>query len=328
MIVSRRYLFLTAVLLTGFAVLATFSPAGAAQLRSAIEVSGELITLGDIFTDAGNAQDTVVARAPAPGTSAALSVSKISQMARRNAVRWRNDADLTRIIVKRTGVPVPESMVTAALTEEIARHATSLSARAQLQIEFDDKSTRVHVAEGEELTVKVERLAFDKRTGQFQALLRAPANNPAAQLMKVRGRAYPAIEIPVLTRQIPKGEIIRDRDIEWIKLPAEQVSRNIVTAATGLTGLSPRRAIGMGQPVRISDVEPPVLIEKGALVSVTYNTPNMRLTTKGRALQTGALGETIDVLNPASRRTIQGVITGPNEIRIGNVPPATVASAS
>lgn len=324
----HRYLFLVALLLGGLALSAALSVAGAAQLRSAVEVSGELITLGDIFTGAGNAENTVVARSPAPGTSAALSVSKISQIARRHAVRWRNNADLTRIIVKRTGDPVPEPVITSALTEEITRHALSLSARAQLHIEFDVKSARIHVAEGEEPTVKVERLAFDKRTGRFQALLRAPANNPAVPLRKVQGRVYPVIEIPVLTRQIPKGEIIRDRDIEWIKLPAEQLSRNFVTASTDLVGLSPRRAIRMGQPVRSSDVEPPVLVEKGTLVSVVYNAPNMKLTTKGRALQNGALGETIDILNPASHRTIQGVITGPNEIHIGPTPSAIIAAAS
>ena len=49
---------------------------------------------------------------------------------------------------------------------------------------------------------------------------------------------------------------------------------------------------------------------------MNYVSGTLTLIARGRALESGAIGDTIDIMNPRSNRTVQGTIEGPNTVRI------------
>lgn len=290
--------------------------ASAAELRSSAQVSGNSVTLGDLFTDAGDAAKVVVSDAPAPGTTLDISVSRISLAARRNGLSWRNTTSLTHVTVARSGIAVPEAEVSASIASAIAARTPSLLSTARLQVDFANGAAGVQVGEDAPRTVKVEQLAFNPRTGAFDALLRAPADDLSIAPHRVSGRAYPVTDVPVLIRDVTPGDVVRSSDVQWIKLPSDRVSNNIITTEAKLVGMSPRYPVRTGEPLRASDMQPPIVIVKGATVDMSYVTGALTLLARGRALQAGAVGDTIDIVNPRSNRTVQGVIEGPNAVRI------------
>lgn len=292
------------------------SLASATELRPSVVVPGETVTLGDLFDGAGNASQVVVNEAPAPGLSMDISVSRISLVARRNGLAWRNTTGLTHVTVSRSGVPVSEAEVSSAVASAIASVSPSLPVTAKLQVEFSNGAAGVQVGENAPRTVKVEQIDFNPRNGNFDALLRAPANDLGAPLRRVSGRAYPALDVPVLKRDVAPGDVVRADDIDWIRLPADRVGQNIITAQAQLVGMSPRHPVRTGDLLRASDMQPPVVVTKGATVDMSYVTGSLTLLARGKALQSGAIGDTVDVLNPRSNRTVQGVIEGPNLVRI------------
>ena len=100
-----------------------------------------------------------------------------------------------------------------------------------------------------------------------------------------------------------------------------------VLSATDLTVLkhkipgalqSPSEAIGQesrvtlypGQPIRPEHIGPPTLVNRNQLVEIVYRTKTLTIRTEGRALDRGAAGERIRVMNLSSRSTISGVVTG------------------
>ncbi|HCX66992.1 MAG TPA: flagella basal body P-ring formation protein FlgA [Rhodobiaceae bacterium] len=123
-------------------------------------------------------------------------------------------------------------------------------------------------------------------------------------------------DVPVLVRDMQPGEIVRQQDIDWVRLPSNRVSQNIVTSLEHLVGMSPRRPARAGEPMRIAEMQPPILVEKGAQVDVTLISGSLTLTARGRALENGAVGDVVSVVNTRSNRTIQGVVEGPNMVRI------------
>ncbi|HEX7777217.1 MAG TPA: flagellar basal body P-ring formation chaperone FlgA [Parvibaculum sp.] len=292
------------------------SAASAAELRSEVTVTGATVTLGDIFDGAGDAANVAVSDAPAPGVAMEISVSRISLVARRNGLPWHNTGGLTHIVVARSGIAVPDAEVSSALAGAIAAETPSLAATAKLQIDFAGGTAGVQVGENAARTVKVDQLAYNPRTGTFDALLRAPADDLASPLHRVSGRAYPVMDVPVLTRDLAPGDVVRAQDIDWIRLPADRVSQNIITSQAQLVGMSPKRPVRTGEPVRMADMEPPVVVAKGAVVDMSYVTGALTLLARGKALESGAVGDTVDILNPRSDRTVQGVIVGPNLVRI------------
>lgn len=304
------------IILLAMALIATTAAATAAELRPAATVAGAYVTLGDLFDEAGDASNVIVADAPAPGMRDEISVSRISMAARRSGVEWRNTSNLTHVVVARSGISVPDADVSEAIARAITSRNPGLADADDLQIDFSNGASGVQVAEGEPQTVSIEQIAFNPRTAQFDALLRAPANDMLSPLRRLSGRAYPVAQVPVLQRDMQPGEVVHADDIEWVKLPTNRVSLNMITSQDKLLGMSPRRPVRQGEPVRINDMQPPVVVEKGTQVDVLYQTGALSLTAHGRALESGAIGDMVSVLNTTSNRTIQGVVTGPNTVSI------------
>ncbi|MBO6679893.1 flagellar basal body P-ring formation chaperone FlgA [Parvibaculum sp.] len=290
--------------------------AGAAELRPAVTVTGTAVTLGDLFDDAGSAAGVVVANAPAPGVRSEISVSRVSLAARRNGIDWRNDAGLSHVVVARSGTPVPDEDVAGAIAAAISAQSSAMPSASTLQVDFTNGMAGIQVADGADLTVNVEQLAFNRRNGSFTAILRAPAGDVLSPLHRVTGRAYPVAEVPVLVRDMQPGDVVRQSDIDWVRLPANRIGQNVITSLDGLLGMSPRQPARAGEPMRVSDMTPPLVVEKGAQVDMLLTSGALTLIARGRALESGAVGDVVNVLNIRSNRTIQGVIEGPNMIRV------------
>jgi flagella basal body P-ring formation protein FlgA len=64
----------------------------------------------------------------------------------------------------------------------------------------------------------------------------------------------------------------------------------------------------------MNDLQKPVAIARGSMVSVVLKTPAMLLTTQGRALDDGAIGDVIRVLNTRSNMTVQGTVSASGEV--------------
>ncbi len=54
--------------------------------------------------------------------------------------------------------------------------------------------------------------------------------------------------------------------------------------------------------------------------------PGIRLTVRGKALESGAVGDVVGVLNIQSNRTVQATVTGPGRVAI--IAPAPLIAAA
>jgi flagella basal body P-ring formation protein FlgA len=111
--------------------------------------------------------------------------------------------------------------------------------------------------------------------------------------------------------------VIGANDIIWLDVPAEHVDRNTITDANDLIGKSPKHGLAAGTQIRVSDVERPVLVAKGALITMTVTAPNMTLTATGRAVDEGGKGDLIQVQNIQSSKTVVAMVVGHNSVAIG-----------
>lgn len=194
--------------------------------------------------------------------------------------------------------------VTAALAEALVAHG------AGDRLDLDLASRRVAV-EGEAAGLSVELLDFDRDSRRFVALVSAGGDR-----QRLAGRAFQVFKVPVLVRPLARGEVIGEADIEWLPMRADRLDRNAATSAAQLVGMTPVRGLRAGRAIRVSDVQPPLLVTKGALVTMTVVAPGLTLTATGRALDDGAEGDFVRVLNLQSKRTVEGLVAGQNRIRI------------
>ncbi len=131
----------------------------------------------------------------------------------------------------------------------------------------------------------------------------------------IAGRAVITTEFPVLVRPVARGEIISENDIAL-------VSRNDLRAEfyetdlDNIVGKQTRRALTAHAPFRRSDLKAPLLVQRGALVRLTYEARGLRLTHQAIAQAPGSLGDVVKFENTHSERSLRAIITGPNEARV------------
>jgi|GEM_PF-152392 len=282
------------------------------RLRGKVSVSDTLVRLGDIFDGLESGSDIPVARAPEPGGRLVYESRALSAIAVRHNVKWRPATRFDRIIVTRESLTLGRE----AIEGEIVREMIARTQRGDVDVILDNPNIQFNLPTDKTPIIVVETLNHDERSGRFVAVVAAPAGDPEAQRLTVTGRAVEAMEIPVLNRRVDAGDVIDTNDIEWIRTRADRMDRNIVTNISEIVGYQARRPLNAGEGVRGTDIEPKVMIEKGALVSMILSTPQMTLTALGKAMEDGSMGEVIRVRNSISNRTISARVTGPDRVSV------------
>lgn len=306
-------------------------PAHAAQavLKSAIVVEGEKVTLGDLFdasafAAAPESAHVAVLAAPRPGESFNLDALALVRFAARHKIDWLNTQGLTAIRIERAGTLVGADAIEKTLREGIEARGM----QGRVGIRLSGAPPTLYVATGTAPSVSLETLSVDPGTGHFTATLRAPAADPAGASLRVTGRAYAIAELPVLSRDIKPGETIGASDVVFTETPREKLGQNVLTAADDLIGKAAKRMIRAGRALRLGDVEPPVLVKKNAVVTMTMTMPGMSLTAEGRALEDGAAGDAIKIMNTASKRTVVATVQTEGLVSVGRSPSPLAANYS
>jgi flagella basal body P-ring formation protein FlgA len=301
--------------------------ADAQILRSEVVVEGDRILLGDVFDGIADNAGVAVAQSPAPGRRVVLEADFLARIAQTHRVNWRPQSRLDRVTVSRAGIEVANDAVRAALAAAIQDTAAG-RARGRIEVDLDLRAVDLTVTSAAAATVGVESLSVDPGTGRFTATVVAPAKGPVQARQQVAGRAIALLDLPVPTRRVTPGEVISIRDIDWIQVRDERNLGDVLTDAEALIGQTPRRTLAAGQPVRSRDVAAPITVGKNSSVSMIFETQNMTLIARGRALQDGAIGDTIRVVNPQSNRTVDAVVAAPGLVRIVRAGSPTLARSN
>lgn len=112
------------------------------------------------------------------------------------------------------------------------------------------------------------------------------------------------IEIPVLARNVEKGAMIQEQDVEWVELAEHKLRRGTLTESEDIVGKLAKRWIKAGEQVAQNAVARPRIIEKGGLIAMIYRTETMQIKDMGVALENGSAGDIIRVKNEKSGKTV------------------------
>lgn len=105
----------------------------------------------------------------------------------------------------------------------------------------------------------------------------------------------------ILPRTPLKGAPVVKKEVDVSRLHSPPLH-----SVAQLAGKMARRVIQPAQPLTEADVMPVLLIQRGEKVTLQYNRGSLHIELTARALQDGAQGEVIWLLNPQTRQRIQG----------------------
>ena len=130
----------------------------------------------------------------------------------------------------------------------------------------------------------------------------------------------------MLTRNVERNEILKSSDVMTERRPKAEIGND--PAARGqVVGMQMRRQLRAGQALRTSDLAKPDLVQRDDNVTLIYQSAGLYLTIRGKALDNGAEGDVVSVLNLQSKRTISGVVIGRGQVAIAVATPRLPAAA-
>ncbi|MEM9099174.1 MAG: flagellar basal body P-ring formation chaperone FlgA [Pseudomonadota bacterium] len=117
----------------------------------------------------------------------------------------------------------------------------------------------------------------------------------------------------VSTRMLTRGTVIAPSDIEVSETEFGGALRDLNAAI----GMETRRTIYAGRPLIAADLTAPAEVRRNENVELRFLRGPLRITTEGRALDRGARGERVSVMNLNSRAIVYGRIVAPGVVEVG-----------
>ena len=279
-------------------------------VRAHVEVDDGVVRLGDLFTNAGEHAAQAVAYSPKPGQSQVFDARWLAKAASYYRLDWRPETHNVRTQVTRTSTVFTAADVGNAVKRALAEYRLD----GDLTVELDNPLLRLHVPGKATSGVTVETIRYDRNTGRFAAIIQAPAGAPDATRMRIAGRSFRVLRIPVLAERLKRDDIISEHDVIWIDAKAERLQPDVITNIEDLVGMAPRRGLRANVPVRSADVQRPVLVKRGSTVTIRLTYGSMSLSAQGKALQSGAKGDVIQVSNSQSHQVVEAEVSGAGNV--------------
>ncbi len=300
----------TALLAILIALAATAAEA-APTLRSEVTVVNEVVTVGDMFDDAGVLAEKALFLAPAPGTTGLVTLAAVRSAAGRVGLADYVEEGVTRVRVVRSATPIDAPLLASLVADDLAArgfvpHGTELvTTFNQRELSFN--------AEAVADPVQLVELRYLPGARSFSARFQiAGIDLP----VDIDGRIDLMVEVPHLATTLKAGDVLAASDIEMKQVPLEYAERTGIADLDSLVGKSLRRNARAGLLLKAADVTEPRVIARNDQVTVLFRSGPMVLSVLGLALGDASLGQPVQVLNSVTNKILFGIATGAGTIEI------------
>ncbi len=113
-------------------------------------------------------------------------------------------------------------------------------------------------------------------------------------------------DVVVPTRTIRPESILSLDDIKLV----DGERPNAFDRLEDVVGQESRVALYVGRPILFSSIGPPALVDRNQIVSLRFEQFGLVITTEGRSLERGGVGDRVRIMNLASRATLFGYVQG------------------
>jgi len=313
--------FAAALLIAGYAASARAQNAPLV-LREQIKVFSDIVTLGDLFDNAGDASTSPVFRSPSLGTSGVVSAKRVAASARQHGLEWPNLGSISEVKVARPGRKVLLNEVRELISERAAAEDDE-----NYSVTFSRGAKPFYIDPRAQGVLSVKQMDHNPRSGRFRVVIAAPEGGQNIQDKVFTGRAFATVEAVVPSRLIERGATIFDSDLEVVRMPRRRVTESAIVDMATAVGMAAKQRLITGRPIRRTDLELPKLVKRNTIVTIIYQSPGLTLKAKGRSLADASRGQTVAVINLQSKRTLEAKVTGNGLVSVSTLPARPVHTA-
>jgi flagella basal body P-ring formation protein FlgA len=302
------------------AALPDLSEPSGPTLRRETTVVGEVVRIGDLVENAGAVAAVPIFRAPDLGQTGSVPAARVLDAIRPHHIIWLNTRGLDEVLVTRASRAIAGKEIEARLLRALGGQP-GLSDLKDPAASFDNEVRPIYIEPNAELSIA--RLAYDPRTRRFDVAFDLPTSTGRRAAMRVTGTLVETVEAAVPVRAIAAGDLLKASDVVVERRPKTEAA-----AVEDVVGYAAKRALRVGEVIRAADVTKPELVGRNETVLISFEAPGMVLSLRGKALESGALGDVVNVLNTQSKRTLHATVSGPGRVTVTSAVPRLASNAN
>jgi flagellar basal body P-ring formation protein FlgA len=299
-------------------------------LKRHASVASDVVRIGDLIENAGALGNIPIFRSPDLGQTGGVPAARVIEAVRAHGYLALDTKGLSEVAVTRVSRLIAVKDIEAQIARAVAAQY-GIAELASLLVKLEPGVRGLHVDPSAPPELPVASLAYDPRTGRFDISFELPPGASAGArraTQRYTGSIVETAEAAVLVRAMARGEIVKAGDVATERRPKAELGPDPV-ASDAAVGLAARRGLRAGQPLRSTDLMKPEVVQRNEPVTLVYEMPGMMLTIRGKATESGAVGDLVNVVNMQSKRTVQGTVTGPGRVTVASAfapAPATLAA--
>ena len=284
-------------------------------LRASVTVTSDVVRVGDLIDNAGSAALIPVYRSPDLGTTGTLTVGQVLSVLRAKQVIGVMTGDLKEVQVTRLARTLANKDLETAVASALERRF-GLGDAANITITLDRGVAEMRLDASNSGALQPVATRYDARSGRFDIAFEiANDSSPVPTKLRFTGTAIETVEVAVLTRDIDRLDLLKSSDVSLERRPKAEVTGEPASRDRSI-GMQLRRPMRAGTPLRAADIVKPDLVVRDQSVTIIYRVPSLYLTSRGKAIESGAEGDNVSVLNVQTKRTLTGVVTGRGQVTI------------
>jgi flagella basal body P-ring formation protein FlgA len=280
-------------------------------LKAEVSVNHPVITVGDMFEDAGLLAERALFRAPEPGTTGIVSLEAVRAAAAKAGLSDYAQDGLLSVRVERRATVVDTAVLSGLISADLAVRGL-LPQGAELHTRFDNPGLSYN-AEAIETPVTLLALRYQPGSASFSARFQVAGMELPVD---VAGSIDLLVEVPHLAASLKAGAVLTPADIEMKRVPLAFADRSGVENFDDLVGKQLRRNSRAGVMLKAADVTEPLAVRRNTEVTVLLRTGPMTLTVIGQSLGDAASGQPVQVMNSVTRKILTGVATANGAVEI------------
>ena len=291
------------------AFIASINQANAATPKRNVTITGDNITLGDVFDGIYKNENYVLAPAPHPDKPLTWDARTLNRLAKAFKLNWR-PSKVDQITIRRLATVISEDMIENAILNSFEDQ----NINSNVDLEFVGADPTIILSHELLPTIAVETSSFNRERQTFSATLRTADN----KTIHYKGVAHKMVKIPVLNTAVRRGDNIKQSMITMIDIRENYITDDIALRANELLHMTPRKIVRANEPVKLSQLNKPVMVKRGDLVTMQLKSGPIALTALAKAMENGTKGDMIRLINMDSKRTLEAKITGLREATVYN----------
>ncbi|WP_420332959.1 flagellar basal body P-ring formation chaperone FlgA [Roseibium sp.] len=310
------------ILLTGIACCSALA-ADPPVLRSQVKTLSEIVTVGDFYSNAGAHAEKPLFRSPDMGTSGNVAADLVAERARAAGLTSAGTDGVRTVIVHRGATRINR--------EHLADLVKMALAQRNAAIDHDSLDVTLLHAPAQILAdpkvadpVRFESVEWAEANGRFVIQATVSVENGTKALI-LSGIAQEMVEVMVLAQPLRRGDLLKEEDLTNIRMVRSSVPTGAVFSPDDIVGKEAKTNVRANTPLSRRNFQHPVLVGRGDKVTVTFNMPGLKLTSRAKALDDGAKGDVIDVMNLQSRRIVPATVTSRGQVRVQTANPVVAS---